>query len=71
MARSGGRSEWERRQAAQRQQAERLAREQIRQAKEREKANREAHLVSQQLASDSKTVAVDRQIKALDEILAS
>jgi restriction system protein len=69
VARSGGRSEWERRQAAQRREAERYAREQARRAKELEKAEREAHLVSQQLAADTKTAAVDRQIKALDEIL--
>jgi restriction system protein len=71
MARSGSRSEWERRQAAQRRESERLARERARRAKEQEKALREAHIEAQQQATDSKTAAVDRQVKALEDILTS
>ncbi|HUC25312.1 MAG TPA: restriction endonuclease [Streptosporangiaceae bacterium] len=69
MARSGGRSEWERQQAAQRREAERAAREQARLAKEREKQRLQQHLESQQRATEARTLAVDLQIKALNEVL--
>jgi restriction system protein len=71
MARSGGRSEWERRQAAQRRETERWEREQSRLAKEREKQRHQQHLESQQLTAETKTAAVDRQIKILDQVLTS
>jgi restriction system protein len=69
MTRSGGRSEWERRQAAQRREAERAAREQVRLAKEHEKQRLQQHLESQQRAAEAKTLAVDLKIKALNEVL--
>jgi restriction system protein len=69
MARSGGRSEWERRQAAQRREAERWEREQSRLAKEREKQRRQQHLESQQRTAETKTAAVDWQIRLLDQVL--
>ncbi len=69
MSRSGGRSEWERQQAAQRRATEQWAREQARLLKEQEKVLRQQHLESQQQAADAKTAAVDRQIAAIDEVL--
>jgi restriction system protein len=71
MARSGGRSQWEREMAAQRKEAERQAREQVRLAKEREKARRELHLQEQQRATERKTAGAEQQIKILDDVLAS
>lgn len=71
MARSSGRSEWERRQAAERREAERQAREHARLAKEREKARREQYLESQQRAAEAKSAAVDLQIKVLGDVLTS
>jgi restriction system protein len=69
MARSSGRSEWERRQAAEHREAERQAREHARLAKEREKARREQYLESQQRAAEAKSAAVDLQIKVLGDVL--
>lgn len=69
MARSGGRSQWEREQAALRREIERQQREQARLAKEREKAHQQQHLEEQQHTAEAKGAAVERQIKALDEIL--
>lgn len=71
MARSGGRSEWERSLAADRREAERQEREQARLAKEREKARQQQHVESQQRATERKTAAVERQVKTLDEVLTS
>jgi len=71
MTRSGGRSQWEREQAALRREIERQQREQARRAKEREKARQQRHIEAQQHAAEAKTVAVERQVKALDEILTS
>jgi restriction system protein len=71
MARSSGRSEWERRQAAERREAERQAREHARLAKEREKVRREQYLESQQRAAEAKSAAVDLQIKVLGDVLTS
>ncbi len=71
MPSGGGRSEWERRMAAQRREAERQAKEQARLAREREKAGKEAHLLAQQRAAEAKTAAVEQQVKELDEVLAS
>lgn len=70
MARSGGRSEWERQQAALRRERERQAREQARLAKEREKELQQQHLAAQMRAADTKIAEVDRQVKVLDEVLA-
>ena len=69
MARSGGRSQWEREQAALRREIERQQREQARLAKEREKARQQQHVEAQQHTTEAKTAAVERQVKALDEIL--
>jgi len=71
MARSGGRSEWERQQAALRREAERQARERARLAKELEKKRQQQHLESQQRTADAKTTAVHQQIDTLDEVLTS
>jgi restriction system protein len=71
VARSGGRSEWERGLAAQRREAEQQAREQARLAKEREKLRQQQHLESQQHAAEQKTAAVERQVKIIDEVLTS
>jgi hypothetical protein len=64
----GGRSEWERRIAAQQREAERQAKEQARLAREREKAAKEAHLLAQQGAAEAKTAAVEQQIRDLDDV---
>lgn len=69
--RSGGRSDWERRMAAQRREAERVAKEQARLAREREKIRKEEYLAAQQRLADAKTAALDRQVKDLDEVLTS
>jgi len=71
MARSGGRSQWERQQAALRREFERQEREQARLAKEREKGRQQRHIEAQQSAAEAKTAAVERQIRVLDEILTS
>jgi hypothetical protein len=52
MARSGGRSQWEREMAAQRRESERQAREQARLAKEAEKARQERHFQAQQRTAE-------------------
>ena len=67
----GGRSEWERRMAAQRREAERQAKERARLAREREKAAKEAHLLGQQGVAEAKSAAVEQQARDLDEVLAS
>lgn len=69
MTPSGGRSQWEREQAALRREMERQARERARLAKEREKARQQQHVGAQQHTAEAKSAAVERQIKALDEIL--
>jgi hypothetical protein len=71
MSSNGGRSERERNLAAQRRNAERKAREQARLAKEREKAHQQEHLHSRQRAAARKTVATERLVEALDEVLTS
>ena len=68
---TGGRSDWERRMAAQRKEAERQAKERVRLAKELEKARREEHLVAQQHAAEAKTAVVEQQIKQADGVLTS
>lgn len=67
----GGRSEWERRMAAQRRETERQAKEQARLAREREKAAKEAHLLAQQGVAEAKSAAVEQQVRDLDEVLVS
>lgn len=70
MARSGGgRSEWERQQAAQRREAERLARERDRQAKAEEKARQQRHIEDQIGLADRRTSEVEAAISRLDSIL--
>lgn len=71
MSGSGGRSEWQRMQAAQQREADRQAREQARLAKEREKAAQQLYLAGRQRQAENQTAAVDRQIRTLDEILTS
>src|ERR1017187_1241745 len=71
MARSSGRSDWERQRAAQRREAERQAREQARLAKEREKARQLEHIESRQRAAEAKSAAVDQQVQVLGEVLTS
>ncbi len=51
--------------------AERQARERDRLARGREKARLQEHLESQQRATERKTADVERQAKALDEVLTS
>jgi len=69
MARSGGRSQWERQQAALRREIERQQREQARLAKEQEKVRQQQHIEAQQRTAEAKTAAVEQQVKILDEIL--
>jgi len=57
--------------AAQRREAERRAKEQARRSKELEKALKEEHLAAQQRSADTKTAALERQVKDLDEVLTS
>ncbi len=71
MARSGSLSEWERYRAAQRQEDNRLAREQARQAREREKARQQEHCDLQEQAAGERTAELEQQISALDEVLTS
>lgn len=66
---SGGRSDWERRMAAQRRETERQAKEQARLAREREKARKEEYLAAQQRLADTRTAALERQVNELDEVL--
>jgi restriction system protein len=69
MARTGSLSDFERRLVAQRREDDRLDREQRRQGTEREKALRQEHLESRQREADSRSAAVQEQVKILDEIL--
>lgn len=71
MARSGGRSQWERQMAAQRREAERQAREQARLAKEREKAAQQRHIESQQRTAELRTSEVEQRARILDKVLTS
>jgi restriction system protein len=71
MPRSGNASDWQQRLAAQRQEAEQLARERRQQVRDREKARQEDHLESQQRAAQEQTAAVQEQIKSLEEVLTS
>ncbi|GGP18452.1 restriction endonuclease [Nonomuraea glycinis] len=68
---AGGRSEWERRQAAQRREAERRAREAARLAKENERERQRRHLEKQQAAAEQKTAKVAKRIEEIDQILVS
>ncbi len=71
MARSGSRSEWEPRLAAQRREDDPLARDLGRQATEPKKARQQERPETKQQAADERTAEVQRQIKMLDEILTS
>lgn len=71
MARSGSLPEWERHRTAQRQEDNRLAREQARQASEREKARQQEHCDLQEQAAGERTAELERQIRTLDEVLTS
>lgn len=71
MARSGSLPEWQQRLAAQRQEDNWLAREKARQAREREKAHQQEHIDSQEQAAGERTAEIERQIRALDEVLTS
>jgi restriction system protein len=71
MARTDGRTQWEREMAARRREAERRARERARLAKEREKAEQQRHAQAQQHSAEAKTAAVGGHVKILDEVLTS
>jgi len=71
MARSGGRSEWDRQQAAFRRDMERQARDAARLAKEREKKRQEEHQRSQLHTAEAKTAAVEQEIRVIDAVLTS
>jgi restriction system protein len=62
MPQGGGQSDWQRRQAAHRREAERLAKEQVKQAKE-------TYLATQQQTAEDKTADLDRQVRVLDGVL--
>ncbi|MEW2354894.1 restriction endonuclease [Spirillospora sp. NPDC029432] len=68
--RGGGRSEWERRQAAMRREAERAERERVRQEKEAEKRRKEQHITAQQELAEHKTTEIDQRVGQLGSILA-
>jgi restriction system protein len=69
MPQDGGRSEWERRQAAQRHEAEQYTREEARLTKEQERLRRQEHLASQQREVEERTAALNQRIVALDGLL--
>ena len=71
MARSGGRSQWEREMAAQRREAERQAREKARIAKDRERAAQQRHVESRQRTAELRTAEVEQQARILDKVLTS
>ncbi len=71
MPRTGNASDWQHRLAAQRQEAEQLARERRQQVRDREKARQEELLESQQRTAEEQTAAVQEQIKSLEEVLTS
>jgi restriction system protein len=62
MPQGGGQSDWQRRQAEYRRQAERREREQA-------KLTKEEYLASRQQTADDKTAELDRQIRVLDGLL--
>jgi restriction system protein len=62
MPQGGGQSDWQRRQAEQRREAERHKREQAKLAKEH-------YFASQQQTADGRTADLDRQVRVLDELL--
>ncbi|MFB4273089.1 restriction endonuclease [Nonomuraea sp. GTA35] len=66
---AGSRSEWERRQAALRREAERQAREATRVAKEQERERQRQHLERQQSTAEQKTAEVAQRIEELDRVL--
>jgi restriction system protein len=67
--RGGGRSDWERRRAAEKRAAERAARERARQEKEAEKRRREEHVQKQQKRTEQQSTKVDQQLSILNSIL--
>ena len=71
MARSGGRSQWEREMAARRREAGRQEREQARLAKEREKDRQQRQADLQLRTAELRTSEVEEQVKVLDQVLIS
>jgi restriction system protein len=69
MARSGGRSQWERQQTALRREMERQERERARRAKEQEKAQRQQYAEAQQHMAEAKTAAVERIADSFENML--
>ena len=69
MARSGSRSDWERRLIAQRQEYEERAKARQARNKERGQDPEQEHRDSQQRTADEQTAAVCKQVTALDEVL--
>ncbi|MFV2198745.1 restriction endonuclease [Nocardiopsis sp. LOL_012] len=67
--RGGGRSEWERQQAAARREAERAAREAARREKEAEKLRKQQHIEKQQKLTENRTREISQRIARLDSIL--
>ncbi|WP_222709259.1 restriction endonuclease [Nonomuraea sp. C10] len=66
---AGGRSEWERQQAAHRREAERRAREAARIAKEQERERQRRRLKQQQAKADRKSAEMAQRIEELDRVL--
>ena len=67
--RGGGRSEWERRQAAARREAERATRERVRAEKEAEKRRKEQHVASQLRRAEQQCTELEQCVAQLDGIL--
>ncbi|MEV5743024.1 restriction endonuclease [Microbispora rosea] len=66
---ASGRSEWERRQAALRREAERQAREAATRAKEQERERQRLHLEKQQATAERRSAKVAKRIEELDRVL--
>ena len=71
MARSGSLAAWEQRLAAQRRDEDRLARERRQRERDSERVRQQEHLASRQREAEEQTAAVEEQMKALGEVLAS
>jgi restriction system protein len=67
----GGRSQWERQQAAQARAAEAARKAAERQKREQEKVRQQQHLAAQARRADQRTAEVERQVQILDDLLIS
>ncbi|WP_202966047.1 restriction endonuclease [Streptomonospora alba] len=70
MTQRGGRSEWERQQAAARREAVRAAKEAARREKEAERRRKQQHVEDQQKRSEDRTREVEQRVAVLDCVLA-